>query len=1230
MEKIWCITNNIAAVTIDFKHSNTSGPTFDLYYANGTLATTALYASLPYDIINFTANGADSIRVKLCDHSSPTCCENFTLAPIDCNPTNCEIYNLSIDPECLTGNFVVHLDFDVAHPASDSFTIHGNTLNYGTFGYNELPIVLGPLNGNTNINWDFIIQDKAMPSCTKDALLGIYHCPPPCNILSFDATPTLCNGNNAYALRLDIDIEGKGHQGYSIFSDSYYYGTHNYADLPYTVPAFAISGNIDQVTVCDNENPGCCATKSYLALPCAGCIIYNLEADPIPCDNNGNFFISINFDHQNTSTEGFSITGNGTSFGNFSYSQLPLLLGPFNGNANQFFEFVVTDLVNESCFDAIEIGTLACNTICSLSNLQAETGECTANNAYILHVNFDHTGTLGTGFNLIANGQYFDTYNYSALPLTILEFPSSGDGNDMIQVCDLNNSNCCTSLTFNSPDCHCSIFDITAENLGCTSDTTFAISVEFFNENLLDNSVDVSLDGVLLGTFDVASIPFVVTNVPEGTTTSILTICGHNEGGCCADIPIQLVNCEGPQCSIFNLSATIGTCNTDTSFFVDIVFDTAHLQIDSVNISANGHSFGKFKVQPNFIRILNFPQYDENTTTITVSAVGNNLCYDTFSFTTPDCTPNDCEVSGLVATPGPCASDTTYELVIEYLTENFSVDSVTLSANGFLLDTFFDPNHHIVIPDFPLLADSLTTVRICSFYSPDCCDTYQFVTPNCIGTEVCNISNLAVNTGSCQPDSTYLLALNFQYAHLSIDSVVITANGNSMGTFQVQGGHIVFDHFPVFPSPTTTIHLCGAGDPECCVDVTFNTPHCNGPDECSISNLQVHVGDCLTDSTYVLFVDFQYDHLPVDSVILTSSEGNIGQFAVNGGHIILNSIQTIPGDPVTIHVCAVGSPDCCGQDQYFTPDCIGGGTCHIYELTAIPGPCDSITYPLDIDFWWNNLPTDSVLVYANNLFIGTYHTNPGVIHIPEFPLVSGDSTTLKVCALGNPDCCASFTYVNPPCGNHECSIFGISVQSFPCNSDSTFGAIINFQYQNVTATGFDLYAGDRNLGFYAFNQIPIISNQFPSNATGEYVVTICEHDNFNCCTNFEFEGPVCGPHPCDISNLEYTLTPCDSVDNFFFIINFSYQEVGATGFNVVGNNNIYGNFNYDQLPIEIGPFPTDHTIFEFLVSDEDNPACFAYIQPGDVDCKPDATVNVDKDQIFQLLNNGSLPVVLAK
>ncbi|MEO6132280.1 MAG: hypothetical protein ABIQ02_10565, partial [Saprospiraceae bacterium] len=1000
--------------------------------------------------------------------------------------------------------------------------------------------------------------------------------------------------------------------------------------LPYTIPAFAFSGNIDYVTVCDNQHSGCCATTGFLALNCAGCIIYNLQANPLPCNQQGQFFISIDFDYQNVSSEGFSITGNGMQLGNFNYNQVPILLGPFNGDGAQYFEFVVTDLVNGDCFDATELGTLPCSAICELSNLQVTTGECTGNNAYILHVNFDHTGTVSTGFNLLANGQYFDTYSYSDLPLTILEFPSSANGSDMIQVCDLGNSNCCTSLTFVSPDCQCSIFEITTETLGCTSDTTFAISVEFFSEHLLDNTVDVSIDGIFLGNFSIASIPFTVDNVPEGNTTAILTICGHVENDCCADAVIQLVNCEGPQCSIYNLSTNVGTCTSDTTYILDILFNHANLPVDSVNISANSHFIGKFLAQADSIRIINFPEYEENMTTLTVCAVNKPDCCDQFTFNTPDCTPDDCEVSGLFAVPGLCTSDSTYELVIEYATENIPNDSIILFANGNSIDTLYDPAHHIYIQYFPVSSTDTTIITICAYSFPDCCDTYSFATPSCEGAGPCHLYDLTAEPGSCQPDSTYLLVLNFLFDHLSVDSVSIVANGNNLGNFQVQEGHIVFDHFPVYLTPATTIQVCGSGNPECCDEVTFDTPHCGGPGECSINNLLIHIGDCLTDSTYVLFIDFLYQGLAVDSVLITSDGGFSHLYAINGGHLVLNPFYSpASGATTTLHVCAVGAADCCDESEFETPDCIGGGTCHIYDVTALPGACTSeLTYILDFHFWWNNLPTDSVLIYANGLFIGTYHTDPNFIHIDNFPLL-GETTNLEICSLGAPDCCGNVTFTNPACGANQCSIFDISVQTFDCNSDSTFGAIINFQYQNVTSTGFDAYTGDQYLGFYTLGQVPIIANQFPANASGEYVITICEHDNFNCCSSFQFEGPVCAEGACDISDFGYTLTNCDSAGNFYFILNFQYHNVGASGFNVVGNGNIYGNFGYDQLPIRIGPFPSDQTAFEFLVLDAENAACFDFIQPGEVQCTV-GTSYVSKDEIYSLLNNGTLPVIFAK
>jgi hypothetical protein len=203
------------------------------------------------------------------------------------------------------------------------------------------------------------------------------------------------------------------------------------------------------------------------------------------------------------------------------------------------------------------------------------------------------------------------------------------------------------------------------------------------------------------------------------------------------------------------------------------------------------------------------------------------------------------------------------------------------------------------------------------------------------------------------------------------------------------------------------------------------------------------------------------------------------------------------------------------------------------------------------------------------------------------------------------------------------------VNTFECNSDTTFPAILHFEYQNIAAGGFDVYAGDTYLGFFTFEQVPIEIAHFPANETGQYIVTICESDNSACCTAQEFEGPACGTGGCEISNITYTLTECDSAGNFYFILNFDFQNTGGEGFHVQGNGNNYGNFNYDNVPLQVGPFPTDDTEYEFVVIDNEHPDCSASIVPGNVNCTV-ATEPIAYDAYFQVFNNGSIPGIYAK
>ncbi|HUR30558.1 MAG TPA: T9SS type A sorting domain-containing protein, partial [Saprospiraceae bacterium] len=381
-----------------------------------------------------------------------------------------------------------------------------------------------------------------------------------------------------------------------------------------------------------------------------------------------------------------------------------------------------------------------------------------------------------------------------------------------------------------------------------------------------------------------------------------------------------------------------------------------------------------------------------------------------------------------------------------------------------------------------------------------------------------------------------------------------------------------------------------------------------------------------SDSSYILAVNFNSDNLPTDSVILTANAEVIGTFHIGDGHLLVNNFPVFPSEHTVILLCAAGAPDCCDVFEFNTPVC--DGSCHIVDLIAATGVCTSdSTFVVELTLETFNMPGDSVSVFANDQFVGVFFNNPDFIRIEDFPLLPGETTVITVCASEAPDCCDTYTIENPSCGEN-CNIFDIVVDVLDCTSDTTFGAVISFQHENITNAGFDVWIGDNYLGFFTLEQIPVVSGSIPSNSSGNYNVTICVNDNSACCESLEFNGPVCGEQECQISNLEWSLSNCDDEGNFFFILDFDFINVGGEGFNVVGNGNNYGNFDYANVPIEIGPFPTDNTVYEFLVFDALDVSCFAVIVPGIVDCEV-STNEISHEGIFIVYNNGTSPGILA-
>ena len=142
----------------------------------------------------------------------------------------------------------------------------------------------------------------------------------------------------------------------------------------------------------------------------------------------------------------------------------------------------------------------------------------------------------------------------------------------------------------------------------------------------------------------------------------------------------------------------------------------------------------------------------------------------------------------------------------------------------------------------------------------------------------------------------------------------------------------------------------------------------------SISDLVADPGSCNGDSTYTLFINYESNNLPADSVVVTTDEGYVGHFAHQPDGFTIAAFPAYNTSHTTITVCALGNDDCCDAFEFETPDCGQEFVCEIYDLFAETGECTSdSTYVLDIVFQGYNLPTDSVFVFANSEYVGTYY-----------------------------------------------------------------------------------------------------------------------------------------------------------------------------------------------------------------------------------------------------------------
>src|SRR5690606_24556335 len=112
---------------------------------------------------------------------------------------------------------------------------------------------------------------------------------------------------------LSFDYQNTSGIGFLVFADGKLFGPYpaNHQQPIILSPFVADGRTVYDILILDQGNALCFAYGEIGPIECGDCKISNLQTRVTDCNNLGEFYIWLDFDHEFTGNQGFSVRGNG-------------------------------------------------------------------------------------------------------------------------------------------------------------------------------------------------------------------------------------------------------------------------------------------------------------------------------------------------------------------------------------------------------------------------------------------------------------------------------------------------------------------------------------------------------------------------------------------------------------------------------------------------------------------------------------------------------------------------------------------------------------------------------------------------------------------------------------------------------------------------------------------------------------------------------------------------------
>ena len=1082
-----------------------------------------------------------------------------------CLILNVEAEAFSCDGE---GLYNILVNFDYVGTGGDGFVVHVSDEDFGPFDYADLPVTVGPIPGFGVVPVEVVVSDVANPDCGGLTVIDPVDCSDLC--LDFeDIEPgTLWGsgvGNNPGDVVYDAEGVLMSVHGLLLPGGPDVFGNVLFDNTPVTMPDAPING-------------------------IAG----------LTSEINLGFDFTL-LDHPVTALRiGFAYQGgvNNISFNDGdvfmfeSFTELPdlipgahvvLLPNPPAGTTEAGYLFLIADGMplehfilggQELILDNLCLFLSNPPPPCSISHVEVQQMPCLADGQFFVQLSFDHEGTGNFGFNVHGNGVDYGTFSYDDLPVMIGPLP--GDGNLFYEF---------VVQDVEFPDCGDFV------ELGTVNCSDQCVQMEDLQVGTVYGSGAGMMPGDLAFVEDDVSVTVDSFQYFNGTSGFLnATVEDGNFGP--PDNPLT-----GNYLFVSNINLTF-----DFTGLTEPVTSVAFGFVDGggeENFAINDgevfvlNSFFELPLQsiPGFdVMVFPAPDPSDNSGYVIISGPvetltigGQELGLDNICFVTVP----PCSISGLEADFQEVTPDG-LSYLINFTVDGTDQDQFDLYFDGELLGFYSleDLPLEVVLPCTDSLEGEIT---VCMNDSPDCCASLTVDMSPCLP---CNLHDLTMAPLGCDGSGFFMIEVNFEH------------DGQGTG-FKLKAGGLVFGPYdyndlPVtigpFPGDGTTVYpliVRDLNDPHCTLTGLFGPVDCQIG--CSIYNLSLNLEDQTADGL-VYLLDFDAINPTSDHFDVHFNGDYLGTFAY--GELPLELLLPCSNLPEgELVICDSEAADCCATVAVDMSPCMD---CQIGELIVEPHDCQNGEFYFDLDFPYQNGAAAGFKVVVNGQNMGVH--NYGDLPLTLGPLAGDGSTVYHIIVrdLEDPHCLNDAEFGPLDCSEPPCEAPEIYVEILEETAEGILVEVGGLP-TNPADGSVDVYVGDLFVGTFGNFPVDVIQLTLPCNLPSPALITVCRHEQPDCCGSFELVLPDC--QNCHIYNVEAEHTLCDTAGNFNVLLNFDYVNVGSQ-FKVVGNGTNYGLFNYADLPIELGPFAGDGTtVYEFIVSDVADPSCSDYTEIGPVDCE---------------------------